>query len=168
VTRRSKERDERFAAFFDAESEKLRRLGIFLTGDPEEAAELAQEALARTYRHWWRVREEDPGPYARRILVNLVRSRHRRALLERRHLQRVRDSVPSEAWKVDEWLRVADALAQLTPVRRAVVVLRFYEDMSQEDIARTLDRPLGTVKSDMHRALAQLRPLLENTERQRA
>jgi RNA polymerase sigma-70 factor (sigma-E family) len=168
VTRRARERDDRFAAFFDAESEKLRRLAIFLTGDPDQAADLAQEALARTYRHWWRVRDEDPGPYARRILVNLIRSRHRRSLLERRHQQTSRDLVPSETWKVDEWLRVADALGTLTPIRRAVVVLRFYEDMSLEDIARTLDRPLGTVKSDIHRALAQLRRLLEDTERQRA
>lgn len=166
--RRARERDDQFAAFFSAESERLRRLGIFLTGDAEEGAELAQEAMARTYRHWWRVRDEDPGPYARRILVNLIRSRHRRALLEKRHQQRIRDSVPSETWKVDEWLRVSEALHRLSPIRRAVVLLRFYEDMSLEDIARTLDRPLGTVKSDMHRALAQLRPLLENAERQRA
>lgn len=166
--RRTAERDEQFGAFFLAESERLRRLGVFLTGDPERAADLAQEALARTYRHWRRIREQDPGPYARRILVNLVRSQHRRSLLERRHEQKPADVHPGEATRVDDWLRVTEALMALTPIRRATVVLRFYEDMSEADIARALERPLGTVKSDIHRALAKLRPLLEETERERA
>jgi RNA polymerase sigma-70 factor (sigma-E family) len=166
--RRARERDEQFGAFFLEESERLRRLGVFLTGDPERAADLAQEALARTYRHWRRIREQDPGPYARRILVNLVRSQHRRSLLERRHEQRPAGPVTGEASAVDEWLRVTEALTTLPPMRRAAVVLRFYEDMTEADIARALDRPLGTVKSDIHRALAKLRPLLEETERERA
>lgn len=165
--RRSQERREQFGAFFVAESERLRRLGLLLTGDPERAADLAQEALALTYRHWRRIREQDPGPYARRILVNLVRSQHRRTMLERRHEQKPADPVTGEATRVDEWLRVTDALKTLPPVRRATIVLRFYEDMSEADIARALERPLGTVKSDIHRALAKLRPLLEETERQR-
>lgn len=166
--RRARERDEQFGSFFLAESERLRRLGVWLTGDPERAADLAQEALARTYRHWRRIREHDPGPYARRILVNLVRSQHRRSLVARRHEQKPADLVTGEAPRVDEWLRVTEALKTLSPMRRATVVLRFYEDMSEADIARALDRPLGTVKSDIHRALAKLRPLLEETERERA
>lgn len=166
--RRAQQRDEHFGAFFLAESERLRRLGVWLTGDPERAADLAQEALARTYRHWRRIREQDPGPYARQILVNLVRSQHRRNVLAKRHEQRLDDLVAGEATRVDEWMRVTEALKTLPPMRRAAVVLRFYEDMSEADIARALDRPLGTVKSDIHRALAKLRPLLEETERERA
>lgn len=156
-------RDEEFHSFFAAESGRLRRLGIFLTGDPEQAADLAQEALARTYRHWRRVARGDPGPYARRILVNLVRSRHRRAVLQRRHNDLAIDPVHHDNPRVEEWLRVTDALKQLSPLRRAVIVLRFYEDMSEADIAAVLDRPLGTVKSDIHRGLKALRPLLEDT-----
>ncbi|MGH2748985.1 MAG: SigE family RNA polymerase sigma factor [Actinomycetota bacterium] len=166
--RRARERDEQFGSFFLAESERLRRLGVWLTGDPERAADLAQEALARTFRHWRRIREQDPAPYARRILVNLVRSQHRRTLLERRHEQKPDGFVAGEATRVDEWLRITEALKALPPMRRATIVLRFYEDMSEADIARALDRPLGTVKSDIHRALAKLRPLLEETERERA
>jgi DNA-directed RNA polymerase specialized sigma24 family protein len=56
------------------------------------------------------------------------------------------------------------ALAELSPVRRATILLRFYEDMSEHEISRELDRPLGTVKSDIHRALRQLRPLLEESQ----
>lgn len=157
------DRDREFRAFFVAESERLRRLAIFLTGEPERAADLAQETLVRTYRHWGRIQGDSPGPYARRILVNLVRSQHRRRLLERRHLESAAppaDAVPAQAERVADWLRISGALATLPPVRRAVVVLRFYEDLTEPEIARILDRPLGTVKSDLHRALAKLRPLL--------
>jgi RNA polymerase sigma factor (sigma-70 family) len=65
---------------------------------------------------------------------------------------------------VDELLRLSAALKTLPPMRRATIVLRFFEDMSEADIARTLDRPLGTVKSDLHRGLARLRALFEQTK----
>ena len=55
---------------------------------------------------------------------------------------------------------MAQALSVLSPIKRAVVVMRFYEDMSEADIARILDRPLNTVKSDLRRALVRLRPEL--------
>ncbi len=161
-------RDEAFRSFFAAESERLRRLAVFLTGDAEQAADLAQEALALTYRHWRRISGDAPGPYARRILVNLVRSRHRRSLLQRRLQESAIDPVIHDNPRVEEWLRVMSALRQLPPMRRAAIVLRFYEDMSEADISTILDRPLGTVKSDIHRGLKALRPLLEETERELA
>jgi RNA polymerase sigma-70 factor (sigma-E family) len=157
-------RDREFHAFFSAEGESLRRLGVWLTGDADKGADLAQEALARTYRHWGRIKSEDPGPYARRTLVNLVRSAHRRSVIERRYQEsqvKERAIVESSSGRVDEFLRVSRALKTLPPVRRAAIVLRFYEDMSEAEIARVLDRPVGTVKSDIHRGLAKLRPLLE-------
>jgi RNA polymerase sigma-70 factor (sigma-E family) len=162
-------RDEKFRTFFLAEAESLRRFAVFLTGDAEAGAEMAQETLARVYRYWRRIRDEDPGPYARRVLVNLVRSSHRKRLVERRF----RESQPipegfvnSRSLQVDEFLAISWALKTLSPVRRATIVLRFFDDMSEADIARTLDRPVGTVKSDIHRGLAQLRPLLEETKEQ--
>jgi RNA polymerase sigma-70 factor (sigma-E family) len=162
--RGARARDDAFREFFVSESDRLRRVGILLTGDPERAADLAQEALARTYRRWGRLRYQDPGPYARRVLVNLVRTEHRRSLLSAR-LRRPRDdAAPGPAAAVEEWMRVSDALKELSPVRRATIVLRFYDDMAEGDIARTLDRPLGTVKSDIHRGLAKLRQVLETTE----
>jgi RNA polymerase sigma-70 factor (sigma-E family) len=156
-------RDEQFHAFFASEGESLRRLAVFLTGNADKGADLAQEAMARAYRHWGRIKNQDPGPYCRRILVNLVRSDHRRSLLERRHLEGRSDPdlvASNEGKRVDDWLRLAPVLRQLPPVRRAVIVLRFFEDMSEAEIAATLDRPLGTVKSDIHRGLAKLRSLL--------
>jgi len=161
-----KDMEQEFRAFFEAESDRLRRLGTFLTSDAEQGAELAQEALVRVYKHWGRIKEQDPGPYARRTLVNLVRSAHRRKLVERKHLTSVEDVVRCENRQVDDWLRVSEALKTLPPMRRAAIVLRFYEDMPEAEIARVLDRPLGTIKSDIHRALAKLRPLLDETERE--
>lgn len=156
-------REEEFRAFFMSEGEKVRRLAVFMTGDADRGADMAQEALARIYRHWGRIKNHDPGPYCRRILVNLVRSAHRRSLLERKHAEgRPRGEAITQDHnrRVDDWLQLAPALKQLPPMRRAVIVLRFYEDMTEAQIAHVLDRPLGTVKSDIHRGLAKLKALL--------
>lgn len=162
-------KDEDFRDFFLAESESLQRFATLLTGDPHQAADLAQEAMVRTYRHWRRIQNDRPGPYARRIVVNLVRSAHRyKKVRELKPAGHQRDRVESEGGRVDEWLRVSAALEDLSPIRRATVLLRFYEDMSEHEISAALDRPLGTVKSDIHRALNQLRPLLDDTAREKA
>ncbi|MGH2755869.1 MAG: RNA polymerase sigma factor [Actinomycetota bacterium] len=97
--------------------------------------------------------------------MNLVRSGHRSKKL--RSLKPVPDwagdrRVGPADERLGDRLQVIDALEHLSPIRRATVLLRFYEDMSEQEIARVLDRPLGTVKSDIHRALRQLRPLLED------
>jgi RNA polymerase sigma-70 factor (sigma-E family) len=160
---RTSERDEHFALFFQAHSESLRRFGAFLTGDSEVGADLAQEAMARVYRKWGGIRSGDPNAYARRIVVNLVRGSHRRSLVARRHKQHEAsiDLQPSRSGEVDDWLELSAALRQLPVARRATVVLRFYEDMSEQQIADTLDRPVGTVKSDLHRGLKKLKEILE-------
>jgi RNA polymerase sigma-70 factor (sigma-E family) len=157
-------RDAEFRDFFARENERLQRFATMLVGDPHQGAELAQEALVRVYKKWGRVRDGSPGAYARSTIVNLVRSAHRYNKIRReRPLPTAPDSVESQAGRVDDWLRVSAALNRLSPVRRATILLRFYEDMSEHEIARALDRPLGTVKSDIHRALRQLRPLLEES-----
>ena len=152
---RTQERDSEFELFYHAQIGPLSRLALFLSGGAADADDLAQEALLRTYTSWSRIRRADPGPYARRTLVNLCRSSHRRKLLERR---RPPERDPSTLQPdVAEALDVAKALAVLSPIKRAVVVMRFYEDMSEADIAHVLDRPLNTVKSDLRRALIRLR-----------
>jgi RNA polymerase sigma-70 factor (sigma-E family) len=166
--RKLRHRDSEFAVFFEAHSERLRRLAVFLTGNPSLAADLAQEALVRTYRHWGRIREQDPGPYARRVVVNLVRSQHRRSLLARRHEQTPMPLRVAQSEGVEDWLVISEALKRLPPTRRAAIVLRYYEDMTDAQIAETLDRPIGTVKSDIHRGLAKLREYLEADERESA
>lgn len=150
-----------FEGFFEAESESLRRFAFFLTGDREVAADLTQDALARVYRHWGRIHNADPSPYARKTVVNLWRNAWRRRLHERRRSVAGRQVSDGHAGRIAEALRVADALRVLPPVQRAAVVLRYYEDRPVAEIGRILGRPEGTVKSDLHRALARLRPVLE-------
>ncbi len=133
---------------------------MFLVGDAELASDLAQEAFLRTYRAWNRIRKKDPGPYVRRALANLCKNVHRRRAVERKSWSPPAPSVAAPP-EVGETLRIAEALKELPPMRRAAVVLRYYEDMSDEQIAQLLDRPLGTVKSDIRRSLKQLRPLLD-------
>jgi RNA polymerase sigma-70 factor (sigma-E family) len=160
---KTSERDRDFASFFQAHAEGLRRFGVFLTGDPERGADAAQEAMARVYRKWGRIHSDDPNAYARRIVLNLVRGAHRRSLIANRHRQQEAsvETQPSRSGQVDDWLEISAALRELPLMRRAVVVLRFYEDMSEQQISDLLDRPVGTVKSDIHRGLKKLRELLE-------
>lgn len=158
---RTARRDEEFRSFYLVEAPRLRRLALYLTADPERSADLAQDALLKAYRAWGRIRDEDPGPYVRKILVNLVRNQHRRSLLERRKQGTPVIEVAGHEERVHDALSVAAALSELSPIRRAAILLRFYEDMPEAEIARTLDRPLNTVKSDIRRALEKLRPLLQ-------
>ena len=159
---RRAERDEQFGSFYALEAERIHRLALLLTHDYERAQDLAQDALLNTYRAWHRIRT-DPGAYARRTLINLTRNSYRRWVLEMRHRmsQLAPGQVASGSDSVIDALWVVEALKVLPPLRRATVILRFYEDMAEQDIADLLNRPLGTVKSDIHRALKKLRPVLE-------
>ena len=159
---RGREKDADFQAFYESEGRRVRELALFLVGDRQLAADLAQEAFLRAYRSWNRIRKSDPGPYVRRALVNLCKNSYRRRAVEKKHWT----SAPTErletpAPNVEEKARVVEALRELTPMRRAAVLLRYYEDLTDEQIATLLDRPLGTVKSDIRRSLQQLRPLLD-------
>jgi len=153
--------DAEFSEFFASQYGPLCWLGFLLTGSRAEAEELAQEALVRTWWRWRLVgRPEDPGSYARRVLVNWRRSLLRRAAVEARSLAR---SQPQElvAPAGDERAVVLWQAVQELPVRqRAVLVLRFREDLTEAEVARLLGLPLGTVKSLGHRALARLRERL--------
>lgn len=159
---RTRDRDAEFREFYMFEAPRLRRLAVMLTGDADRAADLAQDALVRTYVAWTRIRRDDPAPYAKRTLVNLCRNAHRRRMVELRKAPAHPPDVVDRGDDVEEAMRVAAALSVLSPIRRAVVLLRFYEDMKESEIARTLDRPLNTVKSDLRRALEKLRPMLED------
>lgn len=163
---RSATRDEDFLAFFAADSQQLERFATMLAGDAHEGAELAQEALARVYARWGRIKHGSPGAYARQTVLNLIRSKHRAKRL--RALKPVPEwaggggHAAADADRVGDSLQILEALRGLSPIRRATIVLRFYEDLSEHEIARLLDRPLGTVKSDIHRGVRQLRSSLED------
>jgi len=151
------DRDGEFKEFFEAEFRPLRRLGYLMTGDWAEAEDLAQEAMVRTYRAWSRIRErERPGAYARSVLVNRRRSMIRRSMIAQKHAETLR----SEGYAPDfgeEGMVLWQAIASLPRRQRAALVLRFYEDLPEAEVAQILDAPVGTVKSLVHRGLAKLR-----------
>ena len=159
---RSHSRDESFHGFFEAEAAGLQRFATFMCGDPDLAADLTQEALTRAYKRWPWLRKAEAPAYVRRIIVNLVRDLHRRG--RARAVGRVVVTTPtiqpSSTERVEDWVLVTQALRTLSPVRRATIVLRFYEDMTEHEIAAALGRPLGTVKSDLHRAVRDLRAVI--------
>ncbi len=155
------ERDEEFTAFMREAQASLSRTAWLVTGDRALAADLVQEALARTYAAWPRVRRGEALPYARRALVNLNVSRWRKA-----HGEVVDDTLdsvaPSAEASADTKDQVARLLARLPAQQRAVLVLRYIEDLPEAEIAQALGIAPGTVKSAASRGLATLRTL--NTE----
>jgi RNA polymerase sigma-70 factor (sigma-E family) len=154
--------DRQFREFFAAEYGRLRRLGFLLTGDWGQAEELAQDALVRVWWAWPRVRRLDhAGAYARRALVNRHRSLLRRAVTEARHAGRTHTREAYQPDLGEDAMVLWDAIRGLPQRQRDVLVLRFYEDMTEPEVARLLRLPLGTVKSHAHRGLARLRAALE-------
>lgn len=150
------DREREFREFFDAEFRGLRRVAYLLTGDWSEAEDLAQEAMVRVYRSWGRIREK-PAAYARTVLVNRHRSLLRRAKVEARHAV-ARQPMRSVADPPgDDHVVVWQALSHLPVREREALVLRYYEDMPQQEIAQILKIPVGTVKSLTHGAIARLR-----------
>ncbi len=121
---------------------RLRRLGFLLTGDWAQGEELAQETLVTVYRRWPVVRSKEyPAAYARRVLVNRHRSLLRRLRLEALHLHRSRRGAtdPGPGSERREELLVARAAIRQLPARqRAVVVLRYHEDLSEQEVAQLL------------------------------
>jgi RNA polymerase sigma-70 factor (sigma-E family) len=148
--------DAEFRDFFASQYERLCWLGLLLTGSRAEAEDLAQEALVRTWWRWQLVRRpDDPERYVRKVLVNRQRSLLRRALREARALGWTQETMPPTG---DERDMVLWQAVQALPARqRAVLMLRYQEDLTEQDVARLLGLPLGTVKSRTHRALARLR-----------
>jgi RNA polymerase sigma-70 factor (sigma-E family) len=148
-----------FDAFVRARLPALLRFAYALTGDPHIAGDLVQDALERTGIRWSKVeRQGDPEGYVRRAIVNGRVSRwrkHRRETLV--------DCIPERMTSYEVPGRdenLWQLLAALPPRQRAVLVLRYYEDMSEVQIAATLGCSPGTVKSQSSKALAKLRVAL--------
>jgi RNA polymerase sigma-70 factor (sigma-E family) len=150
--------DEEFVEFAQLNSARLIHAAFLLTGDRDDAEDLAQAALVRTYAVWSRVRREGAHAYARTVLVNLIRDRWRRPLREqavetlpeRPAPRDLADEVVGRRWLVG-------LLASLAPQERAVIVLRHYFDLSETQVAEQLKVSIGTIKSTNARALAKLR-----------
>jgi RNA polymerase sigma factor (sigma-70 family) len=125
---------------------------------------MAQEALVRLYWRWKLVgRPNDPASYVRRVLVNQHRSLGRRAAVEARSLARAEPEQVVLRAGDERAMVLWQAVQALPPRLRAVLVLRFYEDLTEAEVARVLGLPVGTVKSRCHRALGRLRDRLGST-----
>jgi RNA polymerase sigma-70 factor (sigma-E family) len=151
-----------FDEFVQARSPGLLRTALLLTGqDRAEAEDLLQLALERAYRHWARIcRCGQPERYVRTILANASADRWRR--LRRRPERPLHDAgadpeVADRAREVDDRDFLLRALAALPPRQRAALVLRYFDDMNEAEIADLLGCSVGTVKSQISRGLARLR-----------
>lgn len=152
--------DDGFREFFVARRAALSRTAYFLAGSDGDAQDLLQEAMVAVAARWPRLRTGNPEAYARQVMLNRVRSRWRR---RQRVREETTDQVPeapdtrsqTDAAEVRQLL--AGALRRLAPGHRAVLYLRFYEDLSPTEVAPLLGVSVGTVKSQTHDALARLR-----------
>lgn len=154
------DRYEGFREFVQNRGQALSRTAYLLCGDHGAAEDLVQSALAKTAARWPTVRAAgSPEAYVRRVMVNERISWWRR----RRHVEHPTGDLPErpspgdESERVVRRITVAAALAQLAPRQRAVIVLRFYEDLSEAEAAAALGCGVGTVKRQTHDALARLR-----------
>jgi RNA polymerase sigma-70 factor (sigma-E family) len=155
------ERDECVARLFDEHYRGLCRLAGMLLGDSAGAEEVVQEAFLRTFSGWWRVRHPERAQwYLRTCVVNLSRSRLRRRTTEERGNRTWSYSEPipgdDESRQTDETMMLVELVGKLPPRQREAVVLRYYEDLPEAEIARILGCALGTVKSQLAKARATL------------
>jgi RNA polymerase sigma-70 factor (sigma-E family) len=153
--------DDDFGEFVRARIARLSRIAFLLTGDHHAAEDLLQACLEKVAQHWKRVRRAgSPDAYVRRALYHEHVSAWRRTRLETA-TERVPDGPlgSDEAEAVVRRIVLQRALSRLTPRQRAVLVLRFFEDLSVQEAAHVLDCSQGTVKSQTSLALARLRQL---------
>jgi RNA polymerase sigma-70 factor (sigma-E family) len=143
----------RFEDFYRAQHEPMLRLAYLLTQSRSAAEDLVQDSFIRIQPRWGSL--DTPAAYLRRTVTNACYSWHRRR--RREAAAPVEPVVAAEPEHDEMW----DALAKLPPRRRAALVLRYYLDLSEADIAEALGCRPGTVKSLTHRALAELRSVLE-------
>lgn len=154
-----------FEDFVKARTPALLRYAHVLSGDHAQAEDLVQGALATTYVHWDRIRGSSPDAYVRKAILNAHLSRWRK-FTRREQLT----SIPPERAGtpvhdvIDDRDAVWRALATLPSRQRAVLVLRYFEDMSEKATAQALGVRIGTVKSQASKALRTLRDLDELRE----
>jgi RNA polymerase sigma-70 factor (sigma-E family) len=155
-----------FEEFVQARSSRLFRTALLLAGQDRAVAEdLLQLALERAYRHWARVcRSGDPERYVQRILANASNDRWRQVARRPERLLRPGEADPlaqDQSDAVAERDFLMRALAALPPRQRTVLVLRYFNDLSEAEIADALGCSVGTVKSQASRGLARLRDIAE-------
>ncbi len=137
-----------FAAFYEREVDRQTRRAVLLLGSREAAQDAVHDAFVAVFQRWGRL--EEPGPYLERVVLNRCRDMGRRRGVARRHAMSARPDVPA----VDAPLY--DALAKLSFNHRAAVVLRYYHQFTEAEIASLLGCRPGSVGPWIQRGLRQL------------
>ena len=155
------DRDADFAEYVGERSAPLRRYAYLLTGDLASADDLLQDALVKVYRRWPPVTGPGTDADVRTVIARTHISVWRRVGRHEVPVEQLpeapsRDAIGAVADRDEVWR----LLSGLGPRQRAVVVLRFWSDLPESEIASTLGISTGTVKSQLHRALAHLRASL--------
>lgn len=152
-------RDADFSSYMHARQPSLLRTAYLLTGDRHTAEDLVQTAFAKLYLAWDKVRDRGSlDGYVRRILINEHNSLWRRAWKKREHAsERLPEGGHTDQYDTGSSGELWDLVQTLPRRARAVVVLRYYEEMSEAETAQVLGISVGTVKSQASRALATLR-----------
>lgn len=155
-------RDADFSEYFAARVQRFRRLAFGMCGDWHGAEDLVQATFIQLYRRWRRVRPDTVDAYARRILLNLFlngRRKNRRELVTSTPPDRAAPQGHDSHDRID----LERVLSDLTPRQRAMVVLRFLEDLSVAEVASLLGVAEGTVKSQTARGVEALRAVLPSS-----
>nr|WP_117212725.1 SigE family RNA polymerase sigma factor [Allorhizocola rhizosphaerae] len=156
--------EESFHEYVSGRVAGLSRIAYLLTGDPHLAEDLVQQALIRVAQRWEAIRD-DPDPYVRRVIYTQHVSwwrRHRADAVPSDRLPERSTSDP--AHQISLRLSMREALARLAPRQRAVLILRYYEDLTEAQTAEVLGIAVGTVKSQTRDALARLRVVAPELE----
>ena len=158
---------EEFTQVYAAHHAEVLRLAYLLTGDAHRAEDAVAEAFVKVYRQMRKGRVEQPRAYVRRAVINEINSRFRRLALERREAARKTGDdrgtrTPEDALADHD--AVFAALRALPARQRTAVVLRYYNDLPERDIAEAMCVSVGTVKSTLSRGLERLRQVMEEAE----
>lgn len=156
----------RFGDFVAARTPALIRVAYMLTGNQHAAEDLLQSALTKTAARWRTLRHDDPEGYVRTVMYREQVSWWRRL---GRHREVAVDPPPDRVTAdltahADLRLSVRTAMLRLPPAQRAVLVLRYFEDLTETQAAEVLGCSVGTVRSRTHRAVSRLRELLPAAE----
>jgi RNA polymerase sigma-70 factor (sigma-E family) len=156
---RASDEDAAFRDYVLTRSTALLRMAIMLTGNLADAEDLLQAALVKTYRSWGRINDRAAlDAYVRRAMVNTHISWWRRRRVDEYPTDELPDQVVADHSRESDMAEVVRrALDRLPQRMRAAVMLRYFEDMTEPEIAATLGISLGTVKSTVSRAVARLR-----------
>ncbi|MGH2788361.1 MAG: RNA polymerase sigma factor [Actinomycetota bacterium] len=152
--------DERLADLYYRNADGARRLAYLLTGDSEVAEDITQEAFVKLVGRFHDIRHPDAfASYLRTTVVNLTRGYFRHLRIERNYLASERASTTDHECfpDVEERDEMWQRLQRLSPRQRAAIVLRYYEDLSEQQTADTLGCSVGAVKSLVNRGMEALR-----------